>query len=105
MQSGPQSTSMYAGSASIPRPVASGLTASQNNLVTGVTGAIASQPHQSSVPTGQHSVSQLSAGGAGGTSAPMLEVSPLTSEMLADAKPAEKKKINWRKIISKNTSC
>merc|ERR1712113_974875 len=101
MQSGPQSTSMYAGSASIPRPVASGLTASQNNLVTGVTGAIASQPHQSSVPTGQHSVSQLSAGGAGGTSAPMLEVNPLTAEMLQDAKPAEKKRLIGERLFPK----
>merc|ERR1719492_95148 len=84
MASGPHSASIYAGSASIPRP--SGLTASQALM-----GAVASQPHQSSVPTGQHSVSQLSAGGAAGqTSAPMLEVNPLTSEMLQEAKPAEK---------------
>merc|ERR1711997_137891 len=86
MASGPHSASIYAGSASIPRP--SGLTASQQMI-----GAVASQPHQSSVPTGQHSVSQLSAGGGGQTSAPMLEVNPLTSEMLQDAKPAEKKRL------------
>merc|ERR1719290_835649 len=77
MASGPQSASLYAGSASIPRP--SVLTASQQMV-----GAVASQPHQSSVPTGQHSVSQLSAGAGGQTSAPMLEVNPLTSEMLKD---------------------
>ena len=99
MQSGPQSTSMYAGSASIPRP--SGLTASQGHMVTGVTGAIASQPHQSSVPTGQHSVSQLSAGGAGQASAPMLEVNPLTAEMLQDAKPAEKKRLIGERLFPK----
>merc|ERR1712003_290231 len=54
MQSGPQSASIYAGSASIPRP--SGLTASQQMVV--ASGAVASQPHQSSVPAGQLSVSQ-----------------------------------------------
>mmetsp|Transcript_53663 Transcript_53663/g.85776 ORF Transcript_53663/g.85776 Transcript_53663/m.85776 type:complete len:338 (-) Transcript_53663:1055-2068(-) len=96
MQSGPQSTSMYAGSASIPRP---GLTASQQ--MPGITGAIASQPHQSSVPTGQHSVSQLSAGGAGQASAPMLEVNPLTAEMLQDAKPAEKKRLIGERLFPK----
>merc|ERR1719203_2783680 len=96
MQSGPQSASIYAGSASIPRP--SGLTASQQMVVSG---AVASQPHQSSVPTGQHSVSQLSAGGGGQTSAPMLEVNPLTSEMLQDAKPAEKKRLIGERLFPK----
>eukprot|EP00485_Elphidium_margaritaceum_P017490 CAMPEP_0202730400 /NCGR_PEP_ID=MMETSP1385-20130828/186616_1 /ASSEMBLY_ACC=CAM_ASM_000861 /TAXON_ID=933848 /ORGANISM="Elphidium margaritaceum" /LENGTH=819 /DNA_ID=CAMNT_0049396673 /DNA_START=1421 /DNA_END=3880 /DNA_ORIENTATION=+ len=95
MQSGPQSTSMYAGSASIPRP---GLTASQQ--MPGIAGTIASQPHQSSVPTGQHSVSQLSAG-AGQASAPMLEVNPLTAEMLQDAKPAEKKRLIGERLFPK----
>jgi len=94
MQSGPQSASIYAGSASIPRP--SGLTASQQMV-----GAVASQPHQSSVPTGQHSVSQLSAGAGGQTSAPMLEVNPLTSEMLQEAKPAEKKRLIGERLFPK----
>merc|ERR1712244_124024 len=91
---GPHSASIYAGSASIPRP--SGLTASQALM-----GAVASQPHQSSVPTGQHSVSQLSAGAGGQTSAPMLEVNPLTSEMLQDAKPAEKKRLIGERLFPK----
>jgi hypothetical protein len=95
MQSGPQSASIYAGSASIPRP--SGLTASQQM----VQGAVASQPHVTSVPTGQHSVSQLSAGAGGQTSAPMLEVNPLTSEMLQDAKPAEKKRLIGERLFPK----
>jgi len=95
MQSGPQSASIYAGSASIPRP--SGLTASQGL----VQGAVASQPHVTSVPTGQHSVSQLSAGAGGQTSAPMLEVNPLTSEMLQDAKPAEKKRLIGERLFPK----
>merc|ERR1719411_1506034 len=95
MQSGPQSASIYAGSASIPRP--SGLTASQQM----VQGAVASQPHVASVPTGQHSVSQLSAGAGGQTSAPMLEVNPLTSEMLQDAKPAEKKRLIGERLFPK----
>jgi len=95
MQSGPQSASIYAGSASIPRP--SGLTASQAM----VQGAVASQPHVTSVPTGQHSVSQLSAGAGGQTSAPMLEVNPLTSEMLQDAKPAEKKRLIGERLFPK----
>jgi len=86
--------SIYAGSASIPRP--SGLTASQALM-----GAVASQPHQSSVPTGQHSVSQLSAGAGGQTSAPMLEVNPLTSEMLQEAKPAEKKRLIGERLFPK----
>merc|ERR1719295_1042862 len=94
MQSGPQSASIYAGSASIPRP--SGLTASQQMI-----GAVASQPHVTSVPTGQHSVSQLSAGAGGQTSAPMLEVNPLTSEMLQDAKPAEKKRLIGERLFPK----
>jgi len=94
MQSGPHSASLYAGSASIPRP--SGLTASQQMI-----GAVASQPHQSSVPTGQHSVSQLSAGAGGQTSAPMLEVNPLTSEMLQEAKPAEKKRLIGERLFPK----
>jgi len=94
MASGPQSASLYAGSASIPRP--SGLTASQQMI-----GAVASQPHQSSVPTGQHSVSQLSAGAGGQTSAPMLEVNPLTSEMLQEAKPAEKKRLIGERLFPK----
>jgi len=97
MQSGPQSASIYAGSASIPRP--SGLTASQQMVV--ASGAVASQPHQSSVPTGQHSVSQVSAGGGAQTSAPMLEVNPLTSEMLQDAKPAEKKRLIGERLFPK----
>merc|ERR1719273_2755202 len=97
LQSGPQSASIYAGSASIPRP--SGLTASQQMVV--ASGAVASQPHQSSVPTGQHSVSQVSAGGGGQTSAPMLEVNPLTSEMLQDAKPAEKKRLIGERLFPK----
>merc|ERR1712032_145233 len=67
---GPQSASIYAGSASIPRP--SGLTASQ-----------------------------LSAGAGGQTSAPMLEVNPLTSEMLQDAKPAEKKRLIGERLFPK----
>jgi len=95
MQSGPQSASIYAGSASIPRP--SGLTASQQM----VQGAVASQPHVASVPTGQHSVSQLSAGAGGQTSATMLEVNPLTSEMLQDAKPAEKKRLIGERLFPK----
>merc|ERR1712130_984332 len=95
MQSGPQSASIYAGSASIPRPV----TASQQMVV--ASGAVASQPHQSSVPTGQHSVSQLSAGAGGQTSAPMLEVNPLTSEMLQEAKPAEKKRLIGERLFPK----
>jgi len=94
MASGPHSASIYAGSASIPRP--SGLTASQAMI-----GAVASQPHQSSVPTGQHSVSQLSAGAGGQTSAPMLEVNPLTSEMLQEAKPAEKKRLIGERLFPK----
>merc|ERR1711997_1166707 len=98
MQSGPQSASIYAGSQSIPRP--SGLTASQGMLAV-ASGAVASQPHQSSVPTGQHSVSQLSAGAGGQTSAPMLEVNPLTSEMLQDAKPAEKKRLIGERLFPK----
>merc|ERR1711920_866981 len=97
LQSGPQSASIYAGSASIPPP--SGLTASQQMVV--ASGAVASQPHQSSVPTGQHSVSQVSAGGGGQTSAPMLEVNPLTSEMLQDAKPAEKKRLIGERLFPK----
>merc|ERR1719150_3446941 len=96
MQRGPQSASIYAASQSIPRP--SGLTASQQMVVSG---AVASQPHQSSVPTGQHSVSQLSAGAGGQTSAPMLEVNPLTSEMLQDAKPAEKKRLIGERLFPK----
>eukprot|EP01083_Nonionella_stella_P140552 431168_1 len=96
MQSGPQSASIYAGSASIPRP--SGLTGSAQMVGTG---AVASQPHQSSVPTGQHSVSQLSAGAGGQTSAPMLEVNPLTAEMLQDAKPAEKKRLIGERLFPK----
>merc|ERR1719337_76659 len=64
-------------------------------------GAVASQPHQSSVPTGQHSVSQLSAGAGGQTSAPMLEVNPLTSEMLQEAKPAEKKRLIGERLFPK----
>jgi len=97
MASGPQSASIYAGSASIPRP--SGLTASQQMVV--ASGAVASQPHQSSVPTGQHSVSQVSAGGGAQTSAPMLEVNPLTSDMLQDAKPAEKKRLIGERLFPK----
>merc|ERR1712244_173935 len=58
----------------------SGLTASQAM----VQGAVASQPHVTSVPTGQHSVSQLSAGAGGQTSAPMLEVNPLITGMLLE---------------------
>jgi len=95
MQSGPQSASIYAGSASIPRPVTS------QQMVAVASGAVASQPHQSSVPTGQHSVSQLSAGAGGQTSAPMLEVNPLTSEMLQDAKPAEKKRLIGERLFPK----
>merc|ERR1712130_735067 len=98
MQSGPQSASIYAGSASIPRP--SGLTASQQ-MVVNASGAVASQPHQSSVPTGQQSVSQVSTGGGAQTSAPMLEVNPLTSEMLQDAKPAEKKRLIGERLFPK----
>merc|ERR1712203_873121 len=98
MQSGPQSASIYAGSQSIPRP--SGLTASQGMLAV-ASGAVASQPHQSSVPTGQHSVSQLSAGAGGQTSAPMLEVNPLTSEMLQKSKPAEKKRLIGERLFPK----
>merc|ERR1719433_1057211 len=94
MASGPHSASIYAGSASIPRP--SGMTASQALM-----GAVASQPHQSSVPTGQRSVSQLSAGAGGQTSAPMLEVNPLTSEMLQEAKPAEKKRLIGERLFPK----
>merc|ERR1712130_923325 len=97
MASGPQSASIYAGFASIPRP--SGLTASQQMVV--ASGAVASQPHQSSVPTGQHSVSQVSAGGGAQTSAPMLEVNPLTSDMLQDAKPAEKKRLIGERLFPK----
>merc|ERR1712130_1076998 len=67
----------------------------------GASGAVASQPHQSSVPTGQHSVSQLSAGAGGQTSAPMLEVNPLTSDMLQDAKPAEKKRMIGERLVPK----
>jgi len=95
MQSGPQSASIYAGSASIPRP--SGLTASQQM----VQGAVASQPHVASVPTGQHSVSQLSMGAGGQTSAPMLEVYPLTSEMLQNATPTEKKRMIGERLFPK----
>merc|ERR1712003_609722 len=95
MQSGPQSASIYAGSASIPRPVTS------QQMVAVASGAVASQPHQSSVPTGQHSVPQLSAGAGGQTSAPMLEVNPLTSEMLQDAKPAEKKRLIGERLFPK----
>merc|ERR1712032_537029 len=84
MQSGPQSASIYAGSASIPRP--SGLTASQQMVA--ASGAVASQPDQSSVPNGQ-------------TSAPMLEVSPLTAEMLQDAKPIEKKRMIGERLFPK----
>jgi len=97
MQSGPQSASLYAGSASIPRP--SGLTASQQMIQ--ASGAVASQPHQSSVPTGQQSVSQVSTGGGAQTSAPMLEVNPLTSEMLQDARPAEKKRLIGERLFPK----
>merc|ERR1712048_584248 len=97
MQSGPQSASLYAGSASIPRP--SGLTASQQMIQ--ASGAVASQPHQMSVPTGQHSVSQVSTGGGAQTSAPMLEVNPLTSEMLQDARPAEKKRLIGERLFPK----
>jgi len=75
------------------------VTASQQMVV--ASGAVASQPHQSSVPTGQHSVSQLSAGAGGQTSAPMLEVNPLTSEMLQDAKPAEKKRLIGERLFPK----
>ena len=64
MQSGPQSTSMYAGSKS------------------------------------PHSVSQLSAGG-GQDSAPMLEINPLTAEMLQDAKPAQKKRLIGERLFPK----
>merc|ERR1719295_657336 len=64
-------------------------------------GAVASQPHQSSVPTGQQSVSQVSTGGGAQTSAPMLEVNPLTSEMLQDAKPAEKKRLIGERLFPK----
>merc|ERR1712176_771592 len=85
MQSGPQSASIYAGSASIPRPVTS------QQMVAVALGAVASQPHQSSVPTGQHSVSQLSAGAGGQTGAPMLE----------DAKPAEKKRLIGERLFPK----
>jgi polyadenylate-binding protein len=93
MQSGPQSASMYAPTQSMPR---AGFTASQQMV-----GAIASQPHQSSVPTGgQHSVSQLSAG-AGQASAPMLEVNPLTAAMLKEAKPAEKKRLIGERLFPK----
>merc|ERR1712048_27478 len=97
MQSGPQSASLYAGSASIPRP--SGLTASHQMIQ--ASGAVASQPHQSSVPTGQQSVSQVSTGGGAQTSAPMLEVNPLTSEMLQDARPAEKKRLIGERLFPK----
>eukprot|EP01083_Nonionella_stella_P069662 185839_1 len=83
MQSGPQSASMYAGSASIPHP--SGLTGSAPMVGTG---AVAPQPHQSSVATGQ-------------SSAPMLEVNPLTAEMLQDAKPAEKKRLIAERLFAK----
>merc|ERR1719420_1430977 len=96
MQSGPQSASIYAGSASIPRP--SGLTASQQMVV--ASGAVASQPHQSSVPTGQLSVSQVSAG-HGQMSAPMLEVNPLTAEMLNRAAPAERKRLIGERLFPK----
>merc|ERR1712048_22548 len=78
MQSGPQSASLYAGSASIPRP--SGLTAS-HQMVVNASGAVASQPQQSS--------------------APMLEVNPLTSEMLQDARPAEKKRLIGERLFPK----
>jgi len=98
MQSGPQSASLYAGSASIPRP--SGLTASQQ-MVVNASGAVASQPHQSSVPTGQQSVSQVSTGAGAQTSAPMLEVNPLTSEMLKDARPAERKRLIGERLFPK----
>merc|ERR1719326_638325 len=94
MASGPHSASIYAGSASIPRP--SNISSQGMGI-----GAVASQPHQSSVPTGQHSVSQLSAGAGGQTSAPMLEVNPLTSEMLQEAKPAEKKRLIGERLFPK----
>jgi len=45
--------------------------------------------------------SQLSAGAGGQTSAPMLEVNPLTSEMLQDAKPAEKKRLIGERLFPK----
>merc|ERR1712087_447039 len=83
-------------SASIPRP--SGLTASQQMVV--ASGAVASQPHQSSVPTGQLSVSQVSAG-HGQMSAPMLEVNPLTAEMLNRAAPAERKRLIGERLFPK----
>eukprot|EP00484_Ammonia_sp_Unknown_P004172 CAMPEP_0197074778 /NCGR_PEP_ID=MMETSP1384-20130603/211279_1 /TAXON_ID=29189 /ORGANISM="Ammonia sp." /LENGTH=841 /DNA_ID=CAMNT_0042513619 /DNA_START=75 /DNA_END=2600 /DNA_ORIENTATION=+ len=87
MQSGPQSSSIY-------RAGTGALTASQQ--------IASSQPHQqSSVPTTQHSVSQLSASGAGQASAPMLEVNPLTAEMLQDAKPAEKKRLIGERLFPK----
>eukprot|EP01084_Bolivina_argentea_P261304 441518_1 len=65
------------------------------------TDTYASQTHQTSVPTGQHSVSPLSAGAGGQTSAPMLEINPLTSEMLQDAKPAEKKRLIGERLFPK----
>ena len=46
-------------------------------------------------------MSQLSAGAGGQTSAPMLEVNPLTSEMLQDAKPAEKKRLIGERLFPK----
>eukprot|EP00483_Globobulimina_turgida_P006198 UN06208 len=46
-------------------------------------------------------MSQLSTGTGGQTSAPMLEVNPLTSEMLQDAKPAEKKRLIGERLFPK----
>eukprot|EP00483_Globobulimina_turgida_P001181 UN01183 len=83
----------------MPRP--SGLTTSQQMIVS--SSVVASQPHQSSVPTatGQYSVGQVSVGTGGQTSAPMLEVNPLTPEMLKDAKPAEKKRLIGERLFPK----
>merc|ERR1712241_623752 len=43
----------------------------------------------------------VSTGGGAQTSAPMLEVNPLTSEMLQDARPAEKKRLIGERLFPK----